>query len=86
MVRRLIALVCCALVVSAAASGAQAPRARAGDTTITTITPIARAARPERPNILLLISDDQAWSDFTPALMPSMYAQLVDRGVLFKRA
>ena len=32
------------------------------------------------------ISDDQAWSDFTPALMPSVYAQLVDQGVLFKRA
>ena len=52
----------------------------------TTTTPIAQAADPERPNILLLISDDQAWSDFTPALMPSVYAQLVDQGVLFKRA
>ena len=80
MVRRLIALVCCALAVSVAASGAKAPRARAGDTTT---TPIARAADPERPNILLLISDDQAWSDFTPALMPSVYARLVDQGVLF---
>ena len=83
MVRRLMALVCCALVVSAAASGAEAPRARASGATT---TPIARAADPERPNILLLISDDQAWSDFTPALMPSVYAQLVDQGVLFKRA
>ena len=83
MVRRLMALVCCALVVSAAASGVEAPRARASGATN---TPIARVADPIRPNILLLISDDQAWSDFTPALMPSVYAQLVDRGVLFKRA
>ena len=83
MVRRLIGLVCCALAVSATAAGVEAPRARTGDTST---PPIARAADPERPNILLLISDDQAWSDFTPALMPSVYAQLVDQGALFKRA
>ena len=45
-----------------------------------------RSPRAERPNILLLVSDDQAWSDFSPALMPSVYGQLVDQGVLFKRA
>jgi N-acetylglucosamine-6-sulfatase len=39
-----------------------------------------------RPNILVLISDDQAWSDFSPTLMPTVYSQLVDQGVLFKRA
>src|SRR5712691_6611617 len=38
------------------------------------------------PNILLIISDDQAWSDFSPQLMPSVYADLVSQGVLFKRA
>ena len=43
MVRRLMALVCCALVVSAAASGTEAPRARASGATN---TPIARAADP----------------------------------------
>jgi len=42
--------------------------------------------RASRPNILLIISDDQAWSTFSPALMPSVYNQLVDQGVLFKRA
>jgi arylsulfatase A-like enzyme len=42
-------------------------------------------AKP-RPNILLLISDDQAWSAFDRTLMPSVYGQLVDQGVLFKRA
>src|SRR2546428_9004017 len=41
---------------------------------------------PTRPNILLLVSDDQAWSDFTPALMPSVFKDLVDKGMLFKRA
>ena len=82
MVRRLIGLVCCALVVSAATSGADAPRASAGVTN----HPLVSAAEPERPNILLLISDDQAWSTFTSALMPSVYARLVDQGMLFKRA
>ncbi|HEX7463724.1 MAG TPA: sulfatase-like hydrolase/transferase, partial [Actinomycetota bacterium] len=37
-------------------------------------------------NILLLVSDDQAWSTFDRDLMPSVFAQLADRGVLFTRA
>ena len=32
------------------------------------------------------MSDDQAWSTFNRDLMPSVYSQLVDQGVLFKRA
>jgi N-acetylglucosamine-6-sulfatase len=44
------------------------------------------SARGSRPNILLIVSDDQAWSTFSRALMPSVYSQLVDHGVLFKRA
>ncbi len=44
------------------------------------------AAAPSRPNILVIVSDDQAWSTFSRKLMPSVYKQLVDRGVLFKRA
>jgi arylsulfatase A-like enzyme len=43
-------------------------------------------AHASRPNILLIISDDQASSTFSRALMPSVYSQLVDHGVLFKRA
>ena len=45
-------------------------------------------AEPEqtRPNILLLISDDQAWTTFNRDLMPSVYAELVDQGILFDRA
>ena len=82
MGRRLIVLMCCALAVSAAASDGAPPTAPA--------RPTSRASAPlapaERPNILLLISDDQAWSDFSPTLMPSVYEQLVDQGVLFKRA
>ena len=47
----------------------------------------ARAAAPApRPNILLLVSDDQAWSTFSRDLMPSVFGHLVDEGVLFKRA
>jgi arylsulfatase A-like enzyme len=39
-----------------------------------------------RPNILLLVSDDQAWSDFSRELMPSVFRELVDQGALFRRA
>ncbi len=47
-----------------------------------------RASSPpqERPNILLLVSDDQAWSDFSRELMPTVFGDLVDQGMLFKRA
>jgi N-acetylglucosamine-6-sulfatase len=41
---------------------------------------------PTRPNIVLLISDDQAWSAMSRDLMPAVYSQLVDQGVLFRRA
>ena len=44
------------------------------------------AASETRPNILLIVSDDQAWSTFSRKLMPSVYGQLVDQGVLFRRA
>jgi len=81
MVRRLIVVMCCALVVAAAPGGdGPSPPTRTAD------RGSAPPAAGPRPNILLLVSDDQAWSDFTPALMPSVYAQLVDQGVLFKRA
>jgi arylsulfatase A-like enzyme len=54
--------------------------------TLATAGPAALAAAPARPNILLIISDDQAWSTFNRTLMPSVYSQLVDRGALFTRA
>ncbi len=44
------------------------------------------APRASRPNILLIVSDDQAWSDFDRQLMPTVFSQLVDQGVLFRRA
>jgi arylsulfatase A-like enzyme len=48
---------------------------------------VAGAAQPPAPpNILLLISDDQAWSTFNRGLMPNVYADLVDQGILFNRA
>ena len=82
MARRLIVVVCCALVVAAAAPGGGTP----SPSTRTAGGASAPAAAGQRPNILLLVSDDQAWSDFTPELMPSVFGQLVDQGVLFKRA
>jgi arylsulfatase A-like enzyme len=45
-----------------------------------------RAAPAQRPNILLLVSDDQAWSVFSRKLMPTVFGRLADEGVLFKRA
>lgn len=47
-------------------------------------TPLAPSTK--RPNILLIVSDDQAWSTFSRQLMPSVFADIVDQGVLFKRA
>ena len=46
----------------------------------------AAASSSTHPNILLIVSDDQAWSTFNRDLMPTVYSQLVDQGVLFKRA
>jgi arylsulfatase A-like enzyme len=64
-----------------------------GALVVASLTPIHSHADPSRgraassrPNILLLVSDDQAWSDFSRQLMPSVFADVVDQGMLFKRA
>ena len=46
-----------------------------------------RPAAPsaDRPNILLMVSDDQTWTNFTRDLMPNTFAELVDKGVTFDR-
>jgi len=67
-----------ALLVVAAGLTLQAPAVGAGS--------LRSPATGQPPNILLLVSDDQAWSTFNPDLNPSVYAQLVDQGVLFNRA
>src|SRR5712691_5202115 len=64
---------------------------RIGDAGLDAAPPVSggaasRPASPIRPNILLLVSDDQARSDFSPQLMPSVYSDLVDQGALFDRA
>lgn len=38
------------------------------------------------PNVLLLVSDDQAWSTMGPDLMPTVYSEIVQNGQLFERA
>ena len=81
MVRRVVVLMCCALAVAAAAPG-MAPSA---SPTQTAGAAVASAEAP-RANILLLISDDQAWSTFSRDLMPTTFRELVDQGILFKRA
>lgn len=40
----------------------------------------------ERPNILVIITDDQATSLFNRAVMPGVFREIVDKGVNFKRA
>ena len=48
---------------------------------------VATAEDPTpRPNVLLIITDDQAWSNFDRPLMPRVYSDIVDRGALFTRA
>lgn len=50
------------------------------------LQPAATGRLPaNRPNILLLVSDDQQMATFTRSLMPSVFSQLVDRGVRFDR-
>jgi N-acetylglucosamine-6-sulfatase len=44
-----------------------------------------RAGESTRPNILLIVSDDQRWETFSRELMPNVYRELVDKGVLFTR-
>jgi arylsulfatase A-like enzyme len=75
-------LVCGALAVAAAAPG-MAPSA--SPTRIAAVSSAA-PADARRPNILMLISDDQARSTFSRDLMPSTFRELVDQGILFKRA
>ena len=63
------------------------PLATAGSPALASGSASTAAASPgTHPNILLIVSDDQAWSTFNRDLMPSVYSQLVDQGVLFKRA
>ena len=74
-------LICCAVALLAPPIA----RSSAGSPPAGPYAPGSAAAAP-RPNILLLVSDDQAWSTFSRDLMPSTYRDLVDQGVLFKRA
>ena len=63
------------------------PLATAGSPALASGSASTAASSPgTHPNILLIVSDDQAWSTFNRDLMPSVYSQLVDQGVLFKRA
>lgn len=75
-----VTLVCAALLCGLLPMASTVLTAQAADALAQSATGKAR------PNILLVISDDQAWSAFNRTLMPSVYSQLVDKGVLFKRA
>jgi arylsulfatase A-like enzyme len=74
-------------LVSVAMLCALLPLATAGSPALAGGRPSPKAATTNaHPNVLLIVSDDQAWSTFSRDLMPSVYDQLVDQGVLFKRA
>ena len=73
-------------LVSIAMLCALLPLATTGVPALAAGSAAAKAAPDARPNILLLISDDQAWSVFNRDLMPTVYGQLVDKGVLMRRA
>jgi arylsulfatase A-like enzyme len=72
-----LVVICCALVLAAVPPSATIPAEGHA---------LTAAVADERPNILVIISDDQAWSDFSPALMPRVFSDLVGQGALFKRA
>ncbi|MGZ5297566.1 MAG: sulfatase-like hydrolase/transferase, partial [Actinomycetota bacterium] len=74
-------------LVSVAMVCALLPLATAGSPALASGVASTEASSPKsHPNVLLIVSDDQAWSTFSRDLMPSVYSQLVDQGVLFKRA
>ena len=49
-------------------------------------SPSAPAPHPSQPNVVVLLSDDQAFRIFDRSLMPNVFGQLVDKGVNFTRA
>ena len=52
---------------------------------VTQLVPGLGATSVARPNILLMVSDDQAYSTFNRALMPTVFGQIVDKGIQFDR-
>ncbi|HEX4492043.1 MAG TPA: Calx-beta domain-containing protein [Acidimicrobiia bacterium] len=51
----------------------------------TSASPARVAAPNSHPNVLLLVADDQTGSTFDRTVMPHVFSQLVDQGVLFDR-
>jgi arylsulfatase A-like enzyme len=50
------------------------------------LLPAPAVAVDQRPDILVIVSDDQAMSMFSRSLMPAVFSQLVDRGMTFTKA
>jgi N-acetylglucosamine-6-sulfatase len=69
----------------AAASCTEATSPKQPETSVPTTSSIA-PGRALRPNVLVLLTDDQASGLFTRDLMPNVFSRIVDQGVNFTRA
>lgn len=83
------ALVALSLLSAACTGGSRSPRPGPAGNPLPTSTVPPAAPRTigsgTRPNVLILLSDDQAFRLFTRQLMPQTFSKLVDQGVYFSR-
>jgi N-acetylglucosamine-6-sulfatase len=85
--RRLCFASLCLFVLAAGTSGSAKAQPEMRIEVASTSAPPSlevRRASP-RPNIVIVLTDDQAWSTFSRRLMPTVFSQLVDHGALFTR-
>jgi N-acetylglucosamine-6-sulfatase len=84
-------VVALALLAPASCTGAPPPGAAPASATPASArpasaTPASTVKSAGRPNIVVLLSDDQAMSLFHRRLMPNVFSRLVDQGATFDRA
>jgi arylsulfatase A-like enzyme len=70
---------------AADAQAATAAAAEAAPTKVAGATLDAQGEPAPRPNILLIVADDQAQSTFNRTLMPTVFREIVDKGIRFDR-
>jgi N-acetylglucosamine-6-sulfatase len=82
-----VAVLAAACLVGSCTSSPRKPRTTGSPIPTSPVSPTGSgtAGSGKRPNVLILLSDDQAFRLFTPDLMPRTFSQLVDQGVDFTR-